>query len=265
MDEFLLRAFAAGFGVAAAAGPLGAFVVWGRMAYFGETLAHSALLGVALGLAVGINPTWPVVAVAALVALALAALQGARGLATDTLLGIFAHGTLAAGLVVLAFMKTVRVDLLAYLFGDVLAVTRTDLAFVWLAAAVSLFALWGIWRPLLSLTVHEELARVEGVNVGRMRLAFMLLIALVVALAMKIVGLLPVTALLIIPAAVARPFSLNPEGMALLAAAVGCAAVALGLSGSLLWDTPSGPSIVIAATAGFALSRLAAAFTLSRR
>jgi zinc transport system permease protein len=265
MDDFLLRAFAAGIGVAVAAGPLGAFVVWGRMAYFGETLAHSALLGVALGLAIGVNPTWPVAAVAGLVALALAALRGTPGLASDTLLGIFAHGTLAGGLVVLAFLKTVRVDLLAYLFGDVLAVTPSDVAFVWAAAAVSLFVLSLIWRPLLSLTVHEELARVEGVDVGKTRTAFMLLIALVVALAMKIVGILPVTALLIIPAAAARPFSRTPESMAILAAVAGCAAVAIGLSGSLLWDTPSGPSIVVAATAGFALSRLAVGLRLWRR
>ncbi|HLF58312.1 MAG TPA: iron chelate uptake ABC transporter family permease subunit [Alphaproteobacteria bacterium] len=265
MDDFVLRALAAGIGVALAAGPLGAFVVWGRMAYFGETLAHSALLGVALGLAVGLDPTWPVIAVAGVVALALAALQGSRGLATDTLLGIFAQGSLAASLVVLAFLKTVRVDLLGYLFGDVLAVTPSDVAFVWIAAAVSLAVLRLIWRPLLSLTVHEELARVEGVPVAKVRLVFMLLIALIVALAMKIVGLLPVTALLIIPAAAARPFSRIPEQMAALAAIIGCIAVALGLWGSLLWDTPSGPSIVVAATAAFALSRLAVGLRLSPR
>jgi zinc transport system permease protein len=265
MDDFLLRALAAGLGAAVAAGPLGAFVVWGRMAYFGEALAHSALLGVALGLAVGLDPTWPVLIVAGLVAVALAALQGSKGLATDTLLGIFAQGALALGLVVLAFLRTVRVDLLGYLFGDVLAVTGRDIAFVWTAALLALAVLSRIWRPLLSLTVHEELARVEGVAVARTKLVFMLLIALVVAIAMKIVGLLPITALLVIPAATARPFSRTPEQMAVLAGAIGCVAVAFGLWGSLIWDTPSGPSIVVAGLVGFALSRLASVFIFAPR
>jgi len=265
MDDFLIRAFAAGVGVAAAAGPLGSFVVWGRMAYFGEALAHSALLGVALGLAVGVDPTWPVIVVAGAVAVALAMLQGTRGLAIDTLLGIFAQGTLALGLVVLAFLRTVRVDLFAYLFGDVLAVTPGDIAFIWVAAAASLGVLWLIWRPLLSLTVHEELAFVEGVPVAKVRLVFMLLIALLVAVAMKIVGLLPVTALLIVPAAAARRFARTPEGMAAFAVAIGMLAVLFGLWGSLAWDTPSGPSIVVAAVAGFALSRFGAGLRLSPR
>ena len=241
---------------AAAAGPLGAFVVWGRMAYFGEALAHSAILGVALGLAVGLDPTWPVLIVAAIVALLLSALQQGRGLSTDTLLGIVAQGTLALGLVVLAFLRNVRVDLLGYLFGDVLAVTPEDIVFIWGAAVLAIAVLMRIWRPLLSALVHAELAQVEGVAVGRVRVAFMLLIALLVAIALKIVGLLPITALLIIPAATARAFSRTPENMALIAAAIGALSVFLGLWGSLVWDTPSGPSIVVAALAGFLAVRV---------
>lgn len=265
MDDFLLRALAAGTGTAAAAGPLGSFIVWGRMAYFGEALAHSALLGVALGLAIGLDPSWPVILVAGFVAIFLAWLQGSRGLATDTLLGIVAQGSLAFGLVVLSFLKTVRVDLLAYLFGDVLAVTPADVAFVWIGAGIALACLWWMWRPMLSLTVHEEIARVEGVDVAGVRVAFMLLIGLVVAIAMKIVGLLPITALLIIPAATARRFARDPEQMAVLAAVVGCVAVAAGLWGSFVWDTPSGPSMVVAALFGFAASRLGTVVRLSRR
>lgn len=256
MDDFLLRALAAGFGVAAMAGPLGCFIVWARMAYFGEALAHSALLGVALGLAVGVDPTWPVIIVAGVVAAGLTLLQGSRDLATDTLVGIVAQSALALGLVVLAFLRTVRVDLLGYLFGDVLAVTIGDVIFIWGAAAVCLVVLSRIWRPLLALTVNEELAQVEGVATVPTRLAFMLLIAVVVAFAMKIVGLLPITALLIIPPAAARRFSRTPEQMAIGAGLIGCAAVAFGLWGSLLWDTPSGPSIVVAAMLAFALSRI---------
>lgn len=259
MDDFLLRAFAAGLGAAAAAGPLGAFIVWGRMAYFGAALAHSAILGVALGLAVGLDPTWPVFAVAAVMALVLSVLERTRGLSTDTLLGILAHGTLAIGLVVLAFMRGVRVNLLGYLFGDVLAVTPEDVVVIWAAALVAIALLWRIWRPLLSMTVHADLAQVEGVAVTPVRIAFMLLIAIVVAIALKIVGLLPITALLIIPAATARAFSRTPEQMAIIAAAIGAGSVLAGLWGSLLWDTPSGPSIVVAALAAFVAVRIASA------
>ncbi len=127
MDDFFIRALVGGVGVALVAGPLGAFVVWRRMAYFGDTLAHSALLGVALGLLAGIDVTLGIILACIAVAVLLAALQRQRTLASDTLLGIMAHGSLALGLVVLALLAAVRVDLLAYLFGDLLAVTLSDL------------------------------------------------------------------------------------------------------------------------------------------
>lgn len=258
-DDFLLRALLAGCAVAAVAGPLGSFVVWRRMAYFGATLSHAALLGVALGLLLGLQPIIGVLAVCLAVALLMGARRrhfGADGLSEDTLLGILAHGALALGLVAVAFLDTVRFDLNAYLFGDILAVMPGDL--IWLyggGAGVGLALLW-IWRPLLSATVHEELALVEGVPVHALRLAYMLILAAVVALAMKVVGILLITSLLIIPAAAARPLAKTPEGMALLAAAVGCLSVVGGLWGSAVYDTPSGPSIVVAALVLFATARL---------
>ena len=207
MDDFLLRAGVAGIGVAAVAGPLGAFVVWRRMAYFGDTLAHAALLGVALGVVAGISVNVGIVIVCAGVASALVLLQQQRMLASDTLLGLLAHSTLSLGLVALALLETVRVAILAYLFGDILAVSPTDLLWIYGGGAVALAVLIAIWRPLLSITVNEELARVEGVNALRVRLVFMLLIALVIAVALKVVGMLLITSLLIIPAAAARRFA----------------------------------------------------------
>jgi zinc transport system permease protein len=256
MDEFLWRALLAGLGVALVAGPLGSFVVWGRMAFFGDTIAHSALFGVAAGLVFGIGQTPAIALVAAAVALLLVTLQGNGRVASDTLLGILAHGFLAAGLVALSFLRTVRVDLLGYLFGDILSVTPQDVWVIWIVALLGLAAMAAIWRPLLSVTVHADLARVEGVPVRPVRLAFLLVIALTVALAIKVVGLLPITALLIIPPAAVRRFVATPEAMAVFAVAVGGASVALGLLGSLAWDTPSGPSIVVAATIAFVLARL---------
>jgi zinc transport system permease protein len=254
MDDFILRALLGGLGLAAVAGPLGSFVVWRRMAFFGDALAHSALLGIALGFLFKIDLTIGVVAVCVLLAVLLTVLQRRTRLAGDTILGIFAHSSLAFGLVVVSFMDRLRVDLISFLFGDILAITPLDLAWIYGGGAVILFALTRLWQPMLSLTVHEDLARVEGVPADKVRLAFVLLLALVIAIAMKIVGVLLITALLIVPAAAARSFARSPEQMAALAALIGAVAVAAGLSASLAFDTPSGPSVVAAAAVLFALS-----------
>jgi zinc transport system permease protein len=256
MDDFLLRALLAGVGVALVTAPLGVFVVWRRMAYFGDTLAHSALLGVALGFLLGINLNLSVIALGIVLALLLVAMSGNRQLSQDTQLGILAHSALSLGLVVMAFQSSVRVDLMGYLFGDILAVTLSDLLWVWGGGLLAVVTLGLIWHPLLALTVHQELAQVEGVAVARTRLIFMLLIALVIAVSMKIVGVLLITSMMIIPAATARRFSRSPEQMALIAAATGSLAVVLGLAGSWHWDTPAGPSVVVAAALIFAVTQL---------
>ena len=258
-DDFFARALAGGIGVAIATGPLGCFMVWRRMAYFGDSVAHSALLGVVLGVGLGIEPNAGILIMCVTLALLLLLLQQQRRLATDTLLGIMAHGALALGLVGISFLETVQVDLMSYLFGDILAVSGRDLFWIYGGGGAVLLATALIWRPLLAVTVHEELARAEGVRVGLVRIAFTLLIALAVAVAMKIIGLILIVALLIIPAATARRLARSPEQMALLASATGAVAVAGGLHGSLAWDTPSGPSIVVTALALFALAHGGAA------
>ncbi len=256
MDDFLIRALAAGCGIAVLAGPLGSFVVWRRMAYFGDTLSHSALLGVTLGFLLGVNPMIGVMVVCVALALALVGLQRRRTLAADTVLGILSHGSLSLGLVALAFLETLRVDLMAYLFGDILSVTANDLVWIYSGGAVALTGLALLWRRLLAVTVDEDLARVEGMPVDALRLAFMLLIALVIAIAMKIVGILLITSLLIIPAAAARRFTRTPESMAALASVFGVVAVVAGLLASLTWDLPGGPSVVVAAASLFLIGSL---------
>lgn len=252
MDDFLIRALLAGLGVALAAGPLGCFVVWRRMAYFGDALAHSALLGVALAAALQVNLLLGVVAFSLVLAAGLVALERQRLLATDTLLGILAHGGLALGLIALSFLDTVRIDLLSLLFGDILAATRADLALIALMLVVVLGALAALWRPLLAATVQAELAAVEGVRVGGAKLAFTLLLAALVGVGMKVVGVMLIVALLIVPAAAARRLARTPEQMAAGASALGALSVALGLWGSMTWDVPSGPAIVTAAILLFA-------------
>ena len=260
MDEFFLRALAGGIGVALLAGPLGSFIVWRRMAFFGDTLAHSALLGVALGFLLGIDLTIGIFGVCIVVALLLLAWQRQQRIAGDTLLGILSHTSLSLGLVTVAFMSTLRIDLMGYLFGDVLAVSWRDVATIYLGGAVVMGLILWLWRPLLSLTVHEELARVEGVPVERVKIGFVLLMALTVAIAMKIVGMLLITSLLIIPAAAARSLARTPEQMAVIASAIGVVSVIAGLHGSLHFDLPSGPAIVATAAGFFVVSLLAPGF-----
>lgn len=255
-DDFFLRAVVAGVGLALTTGPLGCFIIWRRMAYFGDTISHSALLGVALSLLFQLNLTLSVFAVAALVSILLLFLQRRQALSADALLGILSHATLAIGLVIVAFMSWVRIDLIAFLFGDILAVSRADIAMIWGGGLFVLAAIAWLWRPLLASTVNPELAEAEGLRPERAKLFFMLLMAVVIAIAMKIVGILLITALLIIPAATARRFAATPEMMAVFASLVGAVAVVGGLFGSLRYDTPSGPSIVVAALILFIFSLL---------
>ena len=253
MDDFLVRAMLGGIGVALAAGPLGCFLVWRRMAFFGGALSHSALLGVALGFLLGINLSVSVLVFCLTVAALLLVLERQRILPSDTLLGILAHSALALGLVIVAIMQSMRIDLLGYLFGDVLAVAIEDLYLIYGLAVVAIGALGFIWRPLLSATVNEDLASVEGAHVTRVRLTLVLLIAGIIAVGMKIVGILLIISLLIIPAAAARRASKTPEQMAVLAAMIGVVSVILGLLGSLQWDIPAGPAIVVVTALIFAV------------
>ncbi|MFA5581182.1 MAG: metal ABC transporter permease, partial [Paracoccaceae bacterium] len=250
LDDFLIRALIAGFGVALAAGPLGAFVVWRRMAYFSDSTAHAALLGVAFALAFGVNIFLGVLLVALAMATSIAALDG-KGQSVDTTLGVLAHSALALGLVAVSFVQGVRVDLTAFLFGDILAVGRGDLAVIWLGALLAVALLIWRWQALLTATLSEELARSEGIDPRRERLILTVAMALVVAVALKVVGALLIGALLIIPAAAARGVARSPETMAAGAVAIGMLAVAGGLAGSLAFDTPSGPTIVVVAAAAY--------------
>lgn len=250
VDDFILMALVAGVGVAVAAGPLGCFVVWRRMAYFGDATAHAAILGVALSLLTS-APIFLGVLVAALAMALAVSMRQERGLATDTLLGVAAHGSLALGLVVVSLTPGRPVDLEAYLFGDILALAPVDIAIIWAGALVVLGILIMRWPALLMMTLNDDLASAEGLSPERDRLLLSICLAVLVAVAIKVVGALLITAMLIIPAAAARSLVRTPEQMAVVAACLGIVAVIAGLSLSLSIDTPVGPSIVVAIAALF--------------
>ncbi|AUI85646.1 hypothetical protein BS333_04245 [Vibrio azureus] len=255
MIEFLLPSILAGLGIAIISGPLGSFVVWRRMAYFGDTLAHASLMGLALGFLLNVNLYLALLVCCLILAVVLVTLQKQQVVATDTLLGILAHSSLSIGLVSVSFLDNVRVDLMSYLFGDLLAVSPQDLIFIYAGVVTIGTCLFVFWRPLLSSTVSEELAAVEGVNIDLVRLVLMLMVGIVIAVGMKFVGALIMTSLLIIPAASARKVSSSPEQMALIASIIGSISVLMGLSLSWNFDTPAGPSVVISATSLFMLSQ----------
>ena len=251
LPEFLLRGWLAGMAVAAVAGPLGCFVVWRRMAYFGDTLAHSALLGVTLGILLKIDLVLAVAVTSVVIALLVVLMQQQQKLASDTLLGILAHSGIAIGLVLLGLLGSIRVDLLSYLFGDILAVRWQDVIMTVVGGIVVLAVLWHHWSMLIFATLHAEMARAEGAPVMRLQVVLMLMIALVIAAAMNLVGILLITSMLIIPPAAARQLTTTPETMAAVAALIGGLAVTIGLAFSWHADTPAGASIVVTALALF--------------
>ena len=255
-DDFLIRSLIAGIGVALIAGPMGCFVVWRRLAYFGETIAHSALLGITVAVVFSFNFMLGVLISSIAVVVVMYYIDRSENLPTETLLGLLAHGGLAIGLVVLSFFPNMRMDLEALLFGDILAVSKTDLVVIWIGGGVVFASLLFLWRQLLTSTVSEDLAKVAGMRPDLTNFCFGLLMAIVIAGAVKIVGILLIVALLIIPAATARKFAISPEIMAVLAGLMGIVGVIGGLGSSLYWDTPAGPSIVVTLMILFVLSRV---------
>jgi len=255
LDDFLVRAALAGIGVALAAAPLGCFVVWRRMAYFGEATAHAAILGVALALALNL-PMLPAILVATLImATAVSTLTG-RGYAMDTVLGVMAHSALAAGLVAVALLSDVRVDLMSFLFGDILAVSKADLLVIWTGALVVLALMYWRWSGLLTATLNPDLARASGIDPENENRILIFALALVVAVAIKVVGVLLIAALLVIPAAAARPLVRTPEAMAVAAGLIGAVSTLVGLQASYTLDSPTGPTIVCAAALIFVVTAL---------
>ena len=253
-DDFFTRALIAGIGIAIVTGPLGCLVIWRRLSYFGDTLAHSALLGVTLAYAFSINISLSVFIISGTVALLLLSLQKRTKLAGDSLLGLLAHSSLAIGLVLIGFLTSIRFDLMGLLFGDILAVTTQDILIIWFGGLLILGILFYIWKSIFAATVNYDLAAAEGMKPDLSNFIFTILLAGVIAISIKMIGALLITGLLLIPAATARSLSNNPFQMVILSILVGITSVITGLFGSLELNTASGPSIVVAALVLFILS-----------
>ena len=254
LDDFFIRALIAGLGVAIVTGPLGCFTIWRRLSFFGDTLAHSALLGVTLALSFEMNISFAVFLISAVVAIFLINLQRVTNLPGDALLGLLAHSTLALGLVTISFLSFIRFDIMGLLFGDILSVKNLDILIIWSGGAIILITLKIIWKPLFASTVNYDLAQAEGMNPDRVNIIFTLLMAAIIAISIKMVGLLLITGMLIMPAAMARNLSDNPIMMVFIATIGGLLSVLLGLFASLEFNSPSGPSIIVAALTLFLLS-----------
>ena len=255
-DDFLFRAFVAGIGLAIITGPLGCFIVWRRLSYFGDTLAHSALLGVVIAYALSFNIILSVFIISGIISLSLLYLQKKTYLPNDALLGLLAHSVLAIGLVLLGLLTFIRIDLMGLLFGDILSVNFQDILIIWIGGAFVLLLLIKIWRPLFAGTVNLDLAKAEGLNPELANAIFTILIAAVIAISIKIVGILLITGLLILPASASRNLSSTPIQMAIIASIVGLISVVLGLFSSITWNTATGPTILSVALGVFVLTLL---------
>ena len=253
LDDFFIRALIAGIGIALVTGPLGCFVVWRRLSYFGDTLAHSALLGVTMAYSLEFNIAVSIFFISSIIALILIQLQKKTNLPSDALLGLLAHSSLAIGLVVIGFLSFIRFDIMGLLFGDILAVNKQDLLTIWIGGALILLVLKVIWKPLFASTVNYELAEAEGLNPDRAKAIFTILLAAIIAISIKLVGVLLITGMLIIPTAMSRNLSDNPKKMVLFSIIGGMMSVLIGLFSSLEFNTPSGPSIIAAALLLFVL------------
>jgi zinc transport system permease protein len=253
-DDFFIRAIFAGIGIAFVTGPLGCFVVWRRLSYFGDTLAHSALLGVTIAYSLDFNIAVSIFFISSAIALILIQLQRKTNLPSDALLGLLAHSSLAVGLVVIGFLTFIRFDIMGLLFGDILAVNKKDLFIIWFGGALILIVLKLIWKPLFASTVNYELAEAEGLNPDKAKAIFTVLLAALIAISIKLVGVLLITGMLIIPTAMARNLSDNPKKMVVFSIIGGLLSVFIGLFSSLEFNTPSGPSILAAALILFIIS-----------
>ena len=248
IDIFLINAIIGGLGIAAIAGLLGSFVLWKNMAYFGDALSHSALLGITIGMLFHFNLTASVILIASIFALAFS--SNKTRYSSDSILGILSYSSLSLAIILASYSK-IKIDLMSYLFGDILAINISDIYCLIIAAIIISLWIYYNWSKLVLLSISPELLQTEGGNIQLLKLGFSLVLALFVAISFKIVGVLLITAMLIIPPATALPISRSPLQMVIYAMVSGCLAVIIGIIVAISFDLPTGPSIILSSFAFF--------------
>jgi zinc transport system permease protein len=253
MDQFLINAIIGGISIAAIAGLLGSFVLWKNMSYFGDALSHSSLLGVTIGILLNINLTIAVIAISAIFALIFSINKVKYS--SDSILGILSYSALSLAVIIASYSK-ISIDLMSYLFGDILAINAEDIYYLILCAIFISSWFYYNWSKLILLCVSSELLNSEGGNVQALKLGFSLILALFIAISFKIVGIFLITAMLIIPASSALVISRSPFQMVINSIIIGCFSIIIGMGLAISLDFPTGPAIIISSLGMFIVINL---------
>ncbi len=252
LDKFLIYSIFTGIAIAASLCPLGCVVLWRRMPYFGDAISHSAVLGIVLGLMLNIDTTIGIMFVSILFSFLLISM---KDLVSNVMVVIISYSFLALGLFLLPFLvENTQVDIFSYLFGDILLVGMHEIVVILISSILVLCWLYFRWQKLLILAINKEMAYVDGINTRKIDLEFFLVTAFMIAISIKIVGVMLIAAMLVVPAAAARNISRSPSGMLLKSIMFGGVSVSLGIYASYIMDSPSGPSIVLASVVLFGFS-----------
>lgn len=253
---FMQRALVGGVLLAVLLASLGVIATLRRMAFFGEGIAHASLAGLAIAVLTGLAPLPIAVAWALLVALVIFILEKRTTLPRDTVIGILFTASMSLGVVLMSFMHGYQPELLTFLFGSILAVDTMDILFIAIATAIILTGLAANARSLVLVSLNEDSARVAGIRADVVTLLLYFALAVAMVLGVHMLGIILVSALLVIPAATARLLAPSLRAYVLLANIVSVLAVLAGLVISYFYDLPSGATIVLVATALFALSTI---------
>ncbi|MBI4849592.1 MAG: metal ABC transporter permease [Nitrospirae bacterium] len=253
---FIQRAFVASLIVGVLCPFVGNFVVLRRMSFFSDAISHSAFAGIAVGALLGIDLSVSSVVVAILISMLIAVLSEKTSLSHDTVIGIAFSGSIASGMLVMGMLKGYRADIFTYLFGDILAITNTDLLLLFVIGVLCISALLFFSKPFLQITFNRDLAQVEGINVRLFEYLLFFIIAIVVTVSLKIIGIILVTSLLVVPAAAAKNLALSMRRLFALSCIFGLVSGITGLMLSVYLNTPSGPTIVLVSVGIFFLTML---------
>ncbi len=242
--SFFIYIFVASFFMACLTSPLAVLTSWFRLPWLSETLAHAAMLGVAIALVFSVSPLLTLIPVALSLALFIFFFTQKKQDDMGQILAILSHGCLALGVVV-AFSVSSSVDLESWLFGQILVVNQKDILWLAILAALSWSFLIFYWKPILLTALHEDLAQIEGIDIQKIKLAIFVLLALLISFVIQYVGILLVASLLVFPSSIARLYSFSPKVFVLFTSLITIIASMMGDIVAIMFNWPFGPAIVV--------------------